>query len=351
MSEQAKPYLADLEELKAFADALPDSRMLAIAKISALTTLNMRWEKVMVDRDFPEHPWPHVAGLIRDARSQLEAWSEAAFIEGDAEPVAAEEQPLETRHRGLFQSLWVSFSEDDYRDRIERYRHRLRLNGLAGDFLAGRRCIDLGCGHGNFAHALLAEGAKSVLGIDFGDESIRYARAARDRLSVPPERIDFRVESVYSVAEPDGSFDLALQNGVFHHLEDEDAAYAEAARLLKRGGWIWIYSDGSGAVSHDLWDASVHILRQVPDQLVLTVLDFLGIETNKRYHLGDGLNATYRHATFEQLGDRLAAHGFGNLRRLIGGFPTDFDHDAIEADRWGVEKFGSGDLRVLAQKL
>jgi hypothetical protein len=35
----------------------------------------------------------------------------------------------------------------------------------------------------------------------------------------------------------------------------------------------------------------------------------------------------------------------------VGGFPTDFDHDAIEADPWGREKFGDGDIRVLVQKL
>jgi hypothetical protein len=84
---------------------------------------------------------------------------------------------------------------------------------------------------------------------------------------------------------------------------------------------------------------------------VIETLDFLGVETNKRYHLGDGLNAVYRHSTSEDLLARLEGYGFGNPRRLTGGFPTDFDHDVIVADRWGAEKFGSGDIRVLVQKL
>ncbi len=157
--------------------------------------------------------------------------------------------------------------------------------------------------------------------------------------------------SVYECGEPDASFDVAIQNGVFHHLDDEDAAYREVRRVLRPAGWFWIYTDGAGGVGHDLWDASVHILREVPHAAILEVLDFMGVETNKRYHLGDGLNAVYRHTSYEDFVARLEAYGFGNVRRLVGGFPTDFDHDAIAEDRFGVEKFGSGDIRVLAQKL
>jgi SAM-dependent methyltransferase len=258
---------------------------------------------------------------------------------------------MEERHHDLFQELWVNFDEADYEDRIDRYRHRLRVNDLATGFLDGKACIDFGCGHGNFAHALLRDGAGSVTGIDYGEESIRFAIAARDRLGVPAATLDFRVESVYGTSAADASFDFAIQNGVFHHLDDEDAAYREVHRVLKPGGWFWIYTDGAGGLTHDLWDVSVRILRDVPAPLVIEVLDFLEVETNKRYHLGDGLNAVYRHSTYEDLIARLQGYGFGNPRRLVGGFPTDLDHDVVEADPYGVEKFGSGDIRVLVQKV
>jgi SAM-dependent methyltransferase len=344
-------YLGDLAELKRAADALPNTRMHVIAKVTALAVMNMRWERIMVDRDFPEHPWPHVQRLVADARSQLDAWSEASFIEDSPAPLDSVTKQMENRHHDLFQDLWVEFSESDYEDRIARYGHRLHINRLADGFFDGKRVIDLGCGHGNFLHACLRGGAAEGLGIDFGETSIAYALAARDRLGVSRQRLDFRVAPVYACDEPDASFDVAIQNGVFHHLDNEDAAYREAHRLLRVGGWFWIYTDGKGGVGHHLWDASVHILREVPHARILEVLDFLGVETNKRYHLGDGLNAVYRHTTYEDLLTRLEGYGFGNVRRLVGGFPTDFDHDAIDADRFGVEKFGSGDVRVLAQKL
>jgi SAM-dependent methyltransferase len=346
-----KPYLADLDELKALADTLPDTRMMSVAKVTTMALMNMRWERIMVDREFPEDPWPHAQRLVQDARRQLEAWAEARFIEGPSEPLGKPSDQMEERHHDLFQTLWVNFSEADYEDRIARYTHRLEINDLADGFLEGKRVIDFGCGHGNFLHACLRAGAAAGLGVDYGEESIRYSAAARDRLGVPAEKLDFRVAQVYDTGEPDESWDVAIQNGVFHHLDDEDAAYREVHRVLKPGGWFWIYTDGAGAVSHDLWDAAVHVLRQVPHDAVLEVLDFLGVETNKRYHLGDGLNAVYRHTTYDDFIARLERYGFGSPRRLVGGFPTDFDHDVLEADPWGPQKFGDGDIRVLVQKL
>ena len=62
------------------------------------------------------------------------------------------------------------------------------------------------------------------------------------------------------------------------------------------------------------------------------------------------MNAVYRHPSYEPFLRRLEGYGFGNPHRLVGGFPTDFDADAIEVDPFGVEKFGSGDIRVLVQK-
>ena len=346
-----KPYLPDLDALKAYADTRPDTRMMAVGKVTKMALMNMRWERIMVDREFAEHPWPHAQRLVREAHAQLVAWGEGGFIEGPSEPLGKPSDEMEERHHDLFQTLWVNFTEADYEDRIARYTHRLEINDLASGFLEGRRVIDFGCGHGNFLQACLKAGAASGLGIDYGEESIRYSQAARDRLGIPAERLDFRVASVYESGEPDESYDLAIQNGVFHHLDDEDAAYREAHRVLKPGAWFWIYTDGAGAVSHDLWDAAVHVLRNVPYDAVLEVLDFLGVETNKRYHLGDGLNAVYRHTTYDDFIALLEGYGFGNPRRLTGGFPTDFDHDVLEADPWGREKFGDGDIRVLVQRL
>ncbi len=344
-----KSYLPTLNRLKRIANSMPDTPLLAAAKVEAMVLVNMRYEKVMVNRRLKIHPYLLTKRILTEAIAYLTAWRDAAFIEAPSESVKFTARKTEVKHHDLFQKLWVKFSSDDYNERINRYTHRLRVNGLNRGFLKGKDCIDFGCGHGNFGHALLRAGAKSVYGIDFGKESVACAIAARNRLGVPPERMEFEHGTVYAVPRADNSFDFAIQNGVFHHLEDEDKAVKEVRRVLKPGGWFWIYTDGSGAVSHDLWDASVQILRNIPEDFILTRLDGLNLQVGKRYHLGDRLKAPYRHTTWKRITARLARFGFGNFRQLTGGFPTDFDLDAIQADRFSKEKFGEGDLRLLAQ--
>ena len=75
----------------------------------------------------------------------------------------------------------------------------------------------------------------------------------------------------------------------------------------------------------------------------------MGLSIGKRYHLGDSLQATYRHTDLKTFQQRLEGYGFFVIKRLMGGFPYDSD-GAAQSDPWAREKFGSGDLRLLVRK-
>ncbi len=345
-----KTYLPRLQELKKLAESLPRTRFMALARIEALIRMNMGWERLQLDRNLPDHPYKLTHDLVDRAIGDLQAARDIAFCDGelplDHDP---RDQTMEEEHHDLFQTLWVQFNAEQYRERIERYDDRLRFNDLHKGFFDGMRVVDMGCGHGNFDHAILNAGAREVVGIDYGEESIRYAVAARDELGVPAERLKFIQATVYDVPEEGGSFDAAVQNGVFHHTDDEDRAYREMHRLLKPGGVAWIYTEGEGSIARDLFHVSVQILSDVPASLVQGHLKHLGFSINKRYHLGDGLKAVYRATSWQNLTDRLTSIGFGNYKRLIGGFDTDLD--VTDADPYAAEKFGEADIRLLATKL
>jgi len=303
----------------------------------------------MVDRKLPQHPFEAVEQLIRAAKEQLLGWKQVTFAERSSLPYSGNlSRTLEDGHKDLFQQLWVEFSELDYLERISRYEHRLDINGLKNGFLEGSNCIDLGCGHGNFAHALRNAGAARVFGLDFGPENVAFAAAAADRLGATG--LEFVEGSVYSTNAPSDHFDFAVQNGVFHHLEDEDMAYAEAVRVLRPGGWMWIYTDGQDHIAGDIQDTCSRILRDIEPSVIMNILDTMNLSTGKRYHLGDNLNAVYRHTNYGDFVERLSGYGFDKFRRLTGGYDTDFDADVIDRDLWGREKFGDGDIRVLARK-
>src|SRR5688572_12414429 len=202
-----KTYLPALKDLRSFAHQLRNTPMLAKAKVETLAILNLRYEKLMVDRNLPEHPYPSTQALIGDARRFLEQWREAAaFEDPNAPTLSRANSAMEVRHQDLFQQLWVRFSRDEYEDRIERYVYRLRINGLADGALKGARVVDFGCGHGNFLHACLRVGAAAVYGIDYGAESIGYAKRATQELGVSAEVAEFQTASVYSAPFPDASF-------------------------------------------------------------------------------------------------------------------------------------------------
>ena len=345
-----KSFLSRCKRLQHIASQLPHTRTMALAKIEALVRLNMGWEAIQLDRNLTSPPFELAHRLVEQAICELNICRQIAFCDGGL-PVSTSTTFVdgEAEHHDLFQALWIEFSASAYTERIERYDQRLAFNKLNSGFFNDMQIIDMGCGHGNFAHALLNAGAKFVLGIDFGEQTIAYAQAAQIRLKIPSSQLSFSVASVYAVPQPDGIFDAAVQNGVFHHLAHEDRAYQEMFRLLKPGGWAWIYTEGAGSIARELWDISVEILADIPASLVQEHLKHLGFSINKRYHLGDGLKAVYHATTYENLTQRLTKMGFGEFRRLVGGFETDLDITA--ADPWAAEKFGEGDIRLLARKL
>ena len=94
---------------------------------------------------------------------------------------------------------------------------------------------------------------------------------------------------------------------------------------------------------------SQKILKDIDKDFIVNKIKSLGLTTNKEYHLGDGLNAEYRHTTFCKLKKKLEKIGFFNFKQLNGGMKTDFDKPFYK-DKYFSEKFGSGDLRILCQK-
>jgi ubiquinone/menaquinone biosynthesis C-methylase UbiE len=261
--------------------------------------------------------------------------------------MTGKESRMEAKHQALFNIIWDTYDETDFEVYVDRYKHRLKVNELM-PLIERSRCLDLGCGNGNFCFALADLGAEFAAGIDFGQESIKYAN---ERKAARPggDRTEFRVSTVYSLDYPSDAFDFIIQNGVFHHLDDENKAIHEAKRVLKKGGYFWYYTDGEGGISYDLWDRSVNLLRDVPQDYIRQILRSMNISTPKIVHIMDGMNATYRHTSWAEITSRLQHFGFGNFKRLTGGFETDSDLDVITADPYGREKFGEGDLRVLAQ--
>jgi SAM-dependent methyltransferase len=207
--------------------------------------------------------------------------------------------------------------------------------------------IDLGCGSGRLFGALLAGGARKIVGIDGSPALIERARAriARDeRLHRAHDegRIELAVGDVRTARHPH-RFSLAILAGVMAHLDGPEEglrALIAARQLLKAGGMLIVDTLGPGALPrHDLplsidWERRVdgrHVVRR--SQLTRT-------------EAPEGLRVEY--ATLTDL-----AQADGTIARLPAGFRLWYPSSAAligmarEAALEVEAAFGSHDLEPL----
>ncbi len=106
----------------------------------------------------------------------------------------------------------------------------------------GRRLADIGGGTGNYALALQHEGWQPTV-VDRSPQML--ARAAGKGLAVvqaDAQRLPFA----------DASFDAATMISMLHHVEDREAALAEARRILAPGGRL-VLKGYTGEDAASLW--------------------------------------------------------------------------------------------------
>jgi SAM-dependent methyltransferase len=109
---------------------------------------------------------------------------------------------------------------------------RVRLALEAVGEAAGERgsLVDLGCGGGQLcAHA--ARLGWDVVGVDVAPGMIEEAERSTEGLGVR-----FLLASFDENGLPGGAFDAVTALGLVEYLPDDDGLFAEAARLLRRGG-------------------------------------------------------------------------------------------------------------------
>jgi len=135
--------------------------------------------------------------------------------------------------------------------------------------VAGARVADVGCGGGLLALPLAAKGAH-VVGIDRSRASLRAARDAGFRGAAA-------CADLRRCPLPSASCDLVLLADVLEHVADWPAAVAEAARLLRSGGVLYVntinktvrarllavvVAEGLGLVPRGTHDAAMFIRPQ-----------------------------------------------------------------------------------------
>lgn len=111
--------------------------------------------------------------------------------------------------------------------------------------------VEAGCGNGANLW-FLAEHADRVIGVDFSDEALAAASVYIEERGCAAQ-VELHHSDVQALPLGEGSADALVDSMVSQHLDPEEhlAAYREYRRVLRKGGWLWVYHLAAGT------DASV----------------------------------------------------------------------------------------------
>lgn len=312
--------------------------------INYLIYLNLFTEKLLLKKNY--NPEPEIIKEIKYLLMMLDRLE--SLKEFSKKNYNIQKFEMEKNHQILFQKLWTNYSFKQFKkERLERYEKRIKINKLQS-FIRNKTVVDFGCGHGNFLMSMTKFKLKKGVGIDYGKKTIEYAKKYKNKY-LRNQKLTFLQRTVYNTKLKSNYFDLSIQNGVFHHLKYEDKAYKECSRVLKKGGFLWLYTDGGGGLRDYITDLTQDLLKNVKNEFLQNQIKFFNLSINKTYHLGDNMSAKYKHYDLPAIKKKLKKFGFKFVRQLKGGFKTDFDFPYYK-DKFFKKKFGSGDLRLLFVK-
>jgi ubiquinone/menaquinone biosynthesis C-methylase UbiE len=249
----------------------------------------------------------------------------------------------------VFGDTFALYSDAEFEEFIGFLRTRLAANGIPLSAFAGKRCLDAGCGGGRATIMMAEAGASEVVALDLSATNVATTRMRAEQRGL--DNVTVRGQSLVEIPFEDESFDVVWSNGVLHHTGDTDGSLKEIARLLKPGGWMWLYLYGSGGISWHLVDWERETLSRVHVSECIAQLRLQGVEVRRIAEwIDDWFVPVLQRYTLRDTRLRLEELGFEGAEPLARGTSFDTSQRRIGAARQELELMGDGDVRFWSQK-
>ena len=178
------------------------------------------------------------------------------------------------------------------------------------------KCIELGCGSGNYCLELIRRG-RDCIASDLSEDAIKLtAKKGEILFGVKPK---IKIVDVYDIPYKKNTFDLIFSDGLLEHL-DVPKALKEIKRVLKPGGWVvskvpsdsFLYKIIFNLIQIKEWRAEEENYSKTQWKKFFSDLGFKEIEIRKTGNLILALNRRlFKNKRLDEL------PGFGKIYFLI----------------------------------
>jgi ubiquinone/menaquinone biosynthesis C-methylase UbiE len=270
---------------------------------------------------------------------------------GPGSSLPAETTPVEFVTGEHYGRLFEAFSKTSYWDEPAKLlRDRLERNGISTSDLGTKDVLDAGCGGGRYTVAWKLLGAKSVTGYDISETGLADARRRVKEAGI--ENVTFDQGNVLQLPYKNDRFDIVYSNGVLHHTADWKKGLHELVRVLKPGGFGFLYLiENPGGLFWDVTEILRVVMKDVSRDAARAALRLIGIPANRVFYMLDHVMAPINdRLTSAEIEAELKKAGAKNIRRLTRG--TDFDRvEQIHQKKpYAKDHFGIGENRHVFTK-
>lgn len=132
----------------------------------------------------------------------------------------------------------TGFLQRVYSSGLDKYKERLARIGFVGK----ERILDAGCGFGQWTFAM-AQTSKQVIGMDVDSERISVSTQLASTNDF--KNVEFCRASLEDIPDFEESFDAVFCYSVVY-LTDYQKVFRDFFRILKKGGYLYICTNGPG---------------------------------------------------------------------------------------------------------
>lgn len=254
------------------------------------------------------------------------------------------------RTKDAFNFMWPkNTSGDNYEISKEMVTLRLEqiipmLEGGA-EFIQNSIIVDSGCGPGRYSDVLSENNPKNIIGIDGGKDIIIENKK---RFSTS-QNIEMKHGYCDNLPIKDNYADFVVSAGVLHHLSNPmEELIAEHARIIKKGGYFFIFIAGKGGLELKVWEFMRDFLNTIPINILHEYFDG-AINPLRLQGLLDHGYGEYQQTSREDLEKWLGDH-FSEIKRVPGIEGLDITEEIYSNDIYFHYRFGTGNLRYLCRK-